>query len=89
MPATETEKELSSIWSDVLDLDQIGIHDNFFAPGGDSLLAAKVAARVMRKLKIELPLTALFDSPTVAQLARRMSRKQVRGLERRTERAAS
>lgn len=76
--ATDTEKELSQIWSEVLDLDQVGIHDNFFELGGDSLLATRVVVRVIGKLRIELPLRALFESPTVAQLAGRISRNQVR-----------
>lgn len=87
-PVTEAEKELASIWSEVLDLDQIGIHDNFFALGGDSLLATKVVARVIEKLKIELPLTALFESLTVAELTRRISKNQARALAA-TDRAAS
>jgi amino acid adenylation domain-containing protein len=66
---TATELELTRIWSEVLDLDRIGIHDSFFDLGGDSLLAARVSARVIESFGLELPMTALFEAPTPAGLA--------------------
>jgi acyl carrier protein len=54
----------------VLGLDQVGINDNFFDLGGDSLLATRVIARVMERLKVDLPIRVLFESPTVAETAR-------------------
>ena len=77
-PATDTETVLSQIWSEILNLDQVGIDDNFFELGGDSLLATRVVVRVMGKLRIELSLMALFEAPTVAQFAGTISQKQVR-----------
>ena len=67
-PETTLEKELSRIWSDVLVIDQVGIHDNFFELGGDSLRATKVAVRMLKELKIEIALKAFFQAPTIAQL---------------------
>ena len=60
----------SSLWSDVLAVEEIGIHDNFFALGGHSLLAARVNARIAATMQVELPMRALFDAPTIAELSR-------------------
>jgi amino acid adenylation domain-containing protein len=68
-PTTTMEKDLSTIWSEVLVLDTVGIHDNFFDLGGNSLLATKVAVRVLKELKVEIALKTLFKAPTIAQLA--------------------
>ncbi|MEH1899107.1 MAG: amino acid adenylation domain-containing protein [Nostoc sp.] len=72
-PRTATEKVLTGIWSDVLGLEQIGIHDNFFALGGHSLSAMQVIARLRETLKVELPISYLFDYPTVVELDRQIS----------------
>jgi len=68
-PRTPLEELLAGIWADVLDLDYIGIHDDFFALGGQSLLAARVMARVREASQLELPIRAIFDQSTVASLA--------------------
>jgi hypothetical protein len=68
-PRTAAEKRLAGIWADMLRLDQVGIHDNFFDLGGHSLLATQVISRMRDTFKVELPLRSLFESPTVAQMA--------------------
>jgi acyl carrier protein len=68
-PRAPVEAKLAAIWAEVLSLDEIGIHDGFFDLGGDSLLAAAMLARVQASLGAELTLEALFDAPTVAELA--------------------
>ena len=72
-PRASLERELSRIWSEILAIDSVGIHDNFFDLGGDSLLATKMTVRVLKKLKIEIALKMLFEAPTIAQLAGEIS----------------
>jgi thioesterase domain-containing protein/acyl carrier protein len=66
---TDVERTLSAIWAAVLDVDQVGIHDDFFALGGDSLRAARVIAEMDRRLGLQRPLSLLAEFPTVATLA--------------------
>jgi acyl-CoA synthetase (AMP-forming)/AMP-acid ligase II len=68
-PRTQLENVLAEIWATVLDLERVGAHDNFFALGGDSLLATHVLARVHELMHLELEVSCLFESPTVAELA--------------------
>jgi amino acid adenylation domain-containing protein len=69
-PQTPTEELLAGIWASVLGIEAVGIHDNFFALGGHSLLAMRVLSRLRKTFQVEIPLRALFDTPTVASLAR-------------------
>lgn len=68
-PQSETEQALCEIWQQVLKLKQVGIDDNFFMLGGHSLLGTKVISLIREQLGMEVPLKALFESPTVAQLS--------------------
>ncbi|MFD3658897.1 amino acid adenylation domain-containing protein, partial [Streptomyces sp. NPDC058620] len=68
-PAGATEEKLASIWSEVLGVDQVGADDNFFEVGGHSLLATQVVSRIREAFRTEVPLSALFDQPTVRELA--------------------
>jgi tyrocidine synthetase III len=69
-PRTATETALAAIWSRVLNLQQIGIHDNFFKIGGDSLRATIMVGKANKEFGSEVPLGAVFDNPTIASLAR-------------------
>jgi len=62
-PTTQIEQELCAIWSEVLRIEKIGIHDNFFRIGGHSLLATQVISRIRATYSIDLPLRSLFDHP--------------------------
>jgi amino acid adenylation domain-containing protein len=68
-PRTPVEQTLAEIWSTVLGIQRVGIHDPFFELGGHSLLAAQVISRIQEAFQIELPLRTLFEEPTVAGLA--------------------
>ncbi|HYC89889.1 MAG TPA: amino acid adenylation domain-containing protein, partial [Thermoanaerobaculia bacterium] len=70
-PRNETESRLVAIWSEVLNVapERIGIHDNFFELGGHSLLATRVSSKIRAELEVELPLKALFERTSIAQLA--------------------
>ena len=68
-PHTPLEGEIAKTWSQVLGLEEVGIHDNFFELGGHSLLATQIISRLCEAFRIELPLRSLFESPTVAELA--------------------
>jgi amino acid adenylation domain-containing protein len=68
-PRNTTEEALAKIWSEVLKVHQIGIHDNFFKLGGHSLAATQVIVRIQKTFQIELPVHVLFQEPTIAGLA--------------------
>ncbi|HYG61154.1 MAG TPA: amino acid adenylation domain-containing protein, partial [Thermoanaerobaculia bacterium] len=69
-PRTPIEETLAAIWSDVLGIERVGVEDGFFELGGQSLLATQAMSRVRQAFGVEVPLRALFEGPTVAELAR-------------------
>jgi acyl carrier protein len=68
-PMTPVEKAIAGIWSKVLGLQEIGIHDDFFALGGHSLLATMIISRINEAFHLKVPMRCLFDFPTVAEFA--------------------
>jgi amino acid adenylation domain-containing protein/non-ribosomal peptide synthase protein (TIGR01720 family) len=69
-PTSELEVTLAGIWGEVLDVERVGITDNFFDLGGHSLLATQIASRVQQALQRSVPLRAMFECSTVQELAR-------------------
>jgi len=65
----EVEEKLARIWCDLLCLDEVGIHDNFFDLGGTSLLATKLTERVEKGFGQTVPLAVLFQAPTIQHVA--------------------
>jgi surfactin family lipopeptide synthetase A len=68
-PRNPLEQELVEIWEDLLAQSPLGIHDNFFDMGGQSLIAAQVISRIRRDFQVQVPVRLLFERPTVAQLS--------------------
>jgi amino acid adenylation domain-containing protein/non-ribosomal peptide synthase protein (TIGR01720 family) len=68
-PRNPTEETIAAIWRDVLSVDQVGIHDNFFEMGGHSLLAVRLMGHIQQEFEMNFPLAALFQNPTIEQLA--------------------
>ncbi|QIS09297.1 non-ribosomal peptide synthetase [Nocardia arthritidis] len=67
-PRTPSQRAVAAIFADLLGIERIGLDDNFFALGGNSLIATRVAARVGAALDIRVPVRTVFDAPTVAAL---------------------
>jgi acyl carrier protein len=68
-PRSETEAALATICAETLGVERLGIHDDFFEMGGDSLMAIRAIFRIRKAVGVELPVRSFFDSPTVAGLA--------------------
>ena len=68
-PQSDVEKKLATLWRESFGIDKIGIHDNFFDLGGDSILAVHIFVQIEKVLKVKLPLATLLGAPTIAQLA--------------------
>jgi len=71
-PADTTEKMLTKLWKEILQVRDVGLDDNFFAIGGDSLTATRLVMRINQAMGVELSLPKLFDAPTIMQLAQRI-----------------
>jgi acyl carrier protein len=83
-PRNEMEQTLVDIWQEVLGINSIGVYDNFFELGGHSLLGVRVISRVRRQFKVSLPVSVLFESPTVAELAEAILIKRTQTLDEAT-----
>jgi acyl-CoA synthetase (AMP-forming)/AMP-acid ligase II/acyl carrier protein len=68
-PRTAVEVKLAELWKEVLKIDRVGANDRFLDLGGDSMLATRLVYRIREEMRLELPLLAAFDAPTVAAQA--------------------
>ena len=77
-PRTPVEEQLAQIWAEVLSLDRVGVHDNFFESGGNSLTAARIVSQVLQRFQLELSMQVLFEAPTVAEMAALITQNRVK-----------
>ncbi|MEV0136167.1 SDR family NAD(P)-dependent oxidoreductase [Dactylosporangium sp. NPDC050688] len=75
-PRTELEGALAAVWSRVLGVGQIGVTDDFFELGGDSLLGVQLAAAIRAEVGVKVPMRTLFDLPSIERLAVRIEQLQ-------------
>ena len=68
-PRTDLERQIAAIWQEILGVDQVGVRDSFFDLGGHSLLAVRLFSKLKKVVGKTLPLSTLFDAPTIEQLA--------------------
>ena len=68
-PQTDTEATVAQIWQELLGLDRVGRHENFFSVGGHSLLVMQLVARLRNVFQVELPVNSVFERPTLAGTA--------------------
>jgi amino acid adenylation domain-containing protein len=83
-PRNEVETQLAAIWSELLKVEAIGVDQNFFELGGHSLLVLQMTARIRRSLQVELPARAVFEAPTISELAQEVEKARALGLTVRT-----
>jgi acyl transferase domain-containing protein/acyl carrier protein len=67
---TDYERRITAVWQEVLGIEQIGLYDNFFDLGGNSLIGLQLIARLKKEFGAQIPAVALFEAPTVSALAR-------------------
>jgi amino acid adenylation domain-containing protein len=72
-PRSELERAIAEVWREVLQLERVGVHDNFFESGGSSLLIVKLHGRLLEALGREIPVMELFRHTTIDALARKLS----------------
>jgi acyl carrier protein len=87
-PQTAVENRISGILATLLKIEKVGLNDNFFMLGGDSLLGAQVIARVRDMFDVDLSLLSLFDNPTVAGLSAEVERLLLAKIDALTEEEA-
>ncbi len=79
-PRHPVEEVLAGIWTQVLNVNQVGIHDNFFELGGHSLLATQIISRIAKTMGVNIPLQSLFEFPTIAELAKNIQQASHQGI---------
>jgi acyl carrier protein len=72
-PRSPVEVRLAEVWTSLLGIEPVGVHDDFFALGGHSLMATQVVSRLRTIYQVDLPLSAIFEAPTVAGLAQALT----------------
>lgn len=75
-PQTPTQKVLTEICAEVLEVERVGIHDKFLDLGGNSLLAALLVSRIYKKFSFEVPIDVIFEGSTVEEVSTRIDKAQ-------------
>jgi acyl transferase domain-containing protein/acyl carrier protein len=88
-PTSEVEEQLAELWSGLLGIEKVGIHDDFFGLGGHSLLATQIVGRVRDLFHLDLPLQSIFEAPTIARYAALIEDAILAELESLTEEEAA
>jgi acyl carrier protein len=78
VPETPIERILARIWTQVLNVDQVGVRDRFFDLGGDSIAAMRIASHVIKQFQLEIPLGILLQSSTVKEMAAIITNNQAK-----------
>jgi len=73
-PQTPVQRKIARLWAEALGKDDIGLHQNFFELGGDSIGAMRLISRINRALRIQIPIRSLFENPTVASFEKELQR---------------
>ena len=76
-PRTSTEEKLAAIWQELLKVERVGVHDDFLESGGNSLMAFQLVSRVRDVFHIDLPLSSVFEAPTIAEQATAIAHSMV------------
>lgn len=84
-PGSDVERALADIWQGLLGAEQIGVHDDFFSLGGHSLLATQLLSHMRDSFQVDLPLSKLFETPTIAELALAIEEALIEKLEGLTD----
>ncbi len=82
-PRTPVEEELAKLWAEVLGVERVGIHDNFFDLGGHSLLATQIFSRLREMYNVDLSLRNFFEAPTIVSLAKAIAEQQAKNKDAR------
>jgi len=88
-PGTPTEIALGEIWCKLLNVSRVGIHDNYFKLGGHSLLAIRVVSRIREAFQVGLPISSIFEAPTIAGLAEAIERQLILEIEQLSDSEAA
>ena len=83
-PQSDLERRVAAIWQQTIGIEKVGRDDNFFDLGGQSLLAARITSRIIDSFRIELPISAIFENPTVAEFSSVVERQLQSGTKQHT-----
>jgi amino acid adenylation domain-containing protein len=78
-PRTPVEAKLAAFWCELLEIPEVGVTDDFFDVGGDSLQAMQLLARISKQFEVDIPVRSLFDTPTIDRLARKIETAKANG----------